>query len=323
MPTPQIYTFTPEDGSGAVMLDDGNVNSTSPYRVLRTMGLGSAETINQTSTRAGRSGSDSIYVAFKGREFTINLLIDTTSASAAQDLLRTLTQRLSITTGRNSPRFGVLQIQHFNNTTRAIRCALQSGLELTQRPLSTGGFIWEVPLKFYAPTPFFYDVTEQQVNIPAPTYPYGAPKLGGALPLTVDTTGSPFPWTLGFDRAISETNVTYTGDAVTETIRIDLPGPLDSPALYLPDDPLDARVKFNGIIPASRSLIIRMGNRPDWAGGFNAQLDNGDNWTGFIESGSRALHLTNGTNRIWYETRNTDAPQGTIRWFSEYLSSGT
>ena len=320
MPTPQQYTFTPEDGSAAIMLDDGTLRST--YRVMRTSGLGTAEIINQTAPRAGRSGSDSIYVAYAGREFVLHVRVAGATAAVAQGHLKTLAQRLSLTAGRNEPRFGVLEINSFDGTRRAIRCGVQAGLELAGEQ-TYSGFIWRLPLQFYAPSPFFYDPTEQQVNLPAPSYPYGAPKLGGALPLTTDTTGSPFPWTLGFDRALSETTVMYAGDAVTETLRLDLPGPLDSPALYLPDDDLDTRLRFNGIIPASRTLTIRMGNRPDWAGGFNAQLDNGDDWTGFVVSGSRALSLKAGANRIWYETRNTDAPQGTLRFFNEYLSGGT
>ena len=324
MATPQRYSFTPEDGSAVIDLDDGDVTSSSPYRVVGADGLGLPEIINQTSPRAGRSGSDSIYVAYTGREFTVSLRIVGDSAAQAQGYLKTLAQRLSLTLGLNQPRFGVLEIEGFDNTTRAIRCGVMGGLELARgQSLSPGGFVWELPLQFYAPTPFFYDPVEQQVALPAPAYPYGAPRLGGALPLTADTTGSPFPWTMGFDRALSEVSVMYAGDAVTETLRLDLPGPLDSPALYLPDDDLNARIRFNGIVPASRSLTVRMGNRPDWAGGFDARLDNGESWTGFVVSGSRALNFKAGSNRLWFETRNFDAPSGTLRWFSEYLSGGT
>ena len=324
MPTPQHYTFTPEDGSAAVLLDDGDVGSASPYRVIGSEGLGTAEVINQTAPRAGRSGSDSIYVAYAGREFTLHLRVVGANAAATQGHLKLLAQRLSLTRGRNEPRFGVLEINSFDGSRRAIRCAVQAGLDLARgNEESPGAFVWRLPLRFYAPSPFFYDPTEQQVAVPAPEYPYGEPRFGGALPLTADTTGSAVPWQLGFDNAISETTVNYAGDAVTETLRLDLPGPLDSPALYLPDDRLQARLRFSGIIPASRTLIIRMGNRPDWAGGFNARLDNGDDWTGFVVSGSRALALQAGPNRLWYETRNFDAPAGTLRWFSEYLSGGT
>lgn len=317
MPTPQQFYFTPADGGAVIDLDDGT-SSPNAYHVLQTEGMGEAAVENRVVPLTGRSGGSSVYTRRTERRFTVDLLVPADTAADAQASLKALGRRLMITDGGNVQKFGLLELRGFDGTRRVIRCALEGGLELARQEAQDSGLLFIVPLRFFAPNPNFYDPVERSVNGGA-VYPAGGSRVANDSAVASD----PSPLDAPFRYPLLEASGAYGGNADSYTLRVDVPGPAVDPVITLPDSPLRETVAFDGTVVEGSTLIVRMGNRPDWGGGFDARLNTGESWQGFIESGTAPLPLTTGANRIWYSQRNIASNQVTLRWYDEFTSGGT